>query len=91
MNKVECKKYLKRTLKSLTYQRKSINYKNLEEEMGKEMNYDVKVYTAYAKLSLYTLLNSNTDITSKQLCKEIDVIPKIYQFSDVIEKAKKLT
>lgn len=52
MNKNECKKYIKRASKSLEYQNKNINYENLEIEMKKEINKEVKLYITYGKVAI---------------------------------------
>lgn len=91
MNKVECKKYLKKAFDSIKAQNKSITINNLENEMKNIINCEINLYIAYSKLALHTLLNSGTTITTKSLIEELEVIPKIYNEIDAIKKSEKLS
>lgn len=88
MNKNECKKYIKRASKSLEYQYKDINYENLEIEMRKEINKEVKLYVAYGKVAIETLKSSANKINSKDLALEVDTLSRLYTDSQIIQKSK---
>lgn len=90
MNKSECKKYIKKAYNNIKEQNKSITLNNLENEMKKELNNDCKIYIAYSKMALYTLLKSATDITVKELSNEIDVIVRLYDKDCIINKTKNI-
>lgn len=90
MNKIECKKYIRRAYERLSYQGKSMNPENLAKEMEKEINNESKIYIAYAKIAMHNLNNSANDITAKDLIEQIDVIHKLYSKIDVIIKAENL-
>ncbi len=90
MNKHECKKYITRAYNRLVIQSKSMNPENLAIEMDRVIKSESKIYTAYAKLAIHNLNKSATKITAKQLMAQIDVIPKIYNQTDVIIKANEL-
>jgi len=90
MNKNECKKYINRACCRLLSQNKSMTSENLEIEMKKVINDEADVYIAYGKLAIHNLKKSATEITIRELLKQIDVIPKIYNQIDVIIKSKKL-
>ena len=47
MNKVECKKYLKKAFNSIKAQNKSITINNLENEMKNIINCEINLYIAY--------------------------------------------
>lgn len=64
---------------------------NIEKEMQREIKTESDYYIAYGKMSLYTLLNSATTVTKKQLVAEIDVMRKLYGEAEIITKANKLT
>lgn len=90
MNRTECKKYLNRAYKNLTYRGIEINIENVETEIKNEMNREYKFIIPYCKVAINTLKNSATKITGKQLMNEIDVIARLYKLEQVIDVAKKL-
>lgn len=90
MNKRECKKYVRRAFYELCSRNMTKNPTNLEICMKKVINEDTRKYMAYGKMAMYNLNNSATVITAKQLIEEIDVIPKIYNEIDLINKAERL-
>lgn len=90
MNKNECKKYINRACCRLLSQNKSMTSENLEIEMKKVINDEADVYIAYGKLAIHNLNKSATEITIRELLKQIDVIPKIYNPKDIIIKSKKI-
>lgn len=90
MNKNECKKYLKRAVRALINKNKSITVSNLEMEMQEVINSESKIYIAYSKIALHTLLRSATKITPNELATEIDTISKIYNINDILAKSKDL-
>lgn len=90
MNKNECKKYIKRAYYRMFSQNKSMTVGNLEIEMKKVINDEADTYIAYGKIAIHNLNKSATEITAKELECQIDVIPKIYTKSQVIEKTKKM-
>lgn len=91
MNKGECKKYLKKSFDSIKAQNKSITMHNLEKLMKYQINNETKLYIAYSKIALYTLLNSGTSITLENLLKEVEIMPKIYNEIDAIKFADRLS
>lgn len=90
MNKVECKKYIRRAYSQMALQSKSMTPENIAIEMERQINNESKVYIAYAKLAMHNLIKSASEINEKQLTSQIDVISKIYNKSDIVEKSKKL-
>lgn len=90
MNKNECKKYIKRASKSLEYQNKDINYENLEIEMRKEIDKEVKLYIAYGKVAIETLKSSANKINSKDLALEVNTLSKLYSDGQIMKKSEKL-
>lgn len=90
MNKNECKKYIKKAFNNIKAQNKSITINNLENEMLNLINEDRELYIAYGKMALYTLLNSASFITDKDLEKEVDVLKIIYKDNKILEKASNL-
>ena len=91
MNKIECKKYLKRAYKRLKVKNKSITPKNIEDEMVKVISKQALEYVSYAKIATYNMLNSaNKNFGVEDLLEEIDVIGKIYSKDKAFEKAKNL-
>ena len=90
MNRYECKKYLRRAYKRLVIQSKPMNPENIAVEMQKEIEKESKKYIAYAKLAIHNLNKSATKIDTKQLTSQIDVIDKIYNFTDMLSKIEKM-
>lgn len=91
MNKLECKKYIRRAYKKLIAKNKSITPKNIEDEMIRVINEQAKEYIAYTKIAVNNMQNSaNTVITLNDLCGEIDVLPRIYTIFNAINIANKL-
>lgn len=90
MNKNECKKYIRKAFNNMKAQNKSITIKNLENEMLNLIDEDKELYIAYGKMALYTLLNSASIITDKDLEKEIDVLKIIYKDEKIVNKASNL-
>lgn len=91
MNKTECKKYLRRAYKSVIEWNKSITPQNIEEEIRKEMGYEINAIIAYSKIAVYNMQNSgNIEITIDDLTAQIDEITKIYPKYIAIQKAKNL-
>lgn len=90
MNKNECKKYIKRAYTRMLVESKEMTPRNIAIEMEKEIKDESKVYIAYAKLAMHNLNKSASEITSKQLKEQIDVIPNIYSKIEVLSKAEKL-
>ncbi len=91
MNKNECKKYIKRAFKRIINTRKSITAENFEMEIQNSINKDVDIYVACAKIAIYNLKNSATEITVEQLIKQIDIIPIIYKTENgILQKAKQI-
>lgn len=88
MNKVECKKYIRRAYQQLIAHNKSMTPENIEIELKNVLNEESKIYIAYSKLAMHNLNRSATEITAKQLTKQIDVIKKLYSPMDVISKSK---
>lgn len=91
MNKNECKKYIKRAFKEIINIGKSITTENIEIEIMNSINKDADIYVACAKIALYNLQNSATEITVEQLIKQIDIIPTIYKTENgILQKAKQI-
>ncbi len=91
MNKSECKSYIKKSIKNILQNNRTITLKNLEIEMNRVMKDKYKEYIAYAKISLHTLRNSANDILPKDVADELDSICKLYNKVEIIEKAKEIT
>lgn len=79
MNKIECKKYLRRAYKSIVNSNKEITPENIENEMKKEIKKEALEYIEYSKMAVNNMLNSaNSIITLNDLLEEIDVLIKLY-------------
>lgn len=79
MNKIECKKYLRRAYKNIVNSNKEITPDNMENEMIKEIKKQGSEYIAYSKIAVSNMLNSaNSLLTLNDLLEEIDVLVKIY-------------
>jgi len=90
MNKVECKKYIRRAFRKMKNQNKSMTPQNLAMEMERAIKEETSMYIAYGKIAMHLLNKSATEITAKQLASEIDIIPSIYNSKEVLDIAKKL-
>lgn len=91
MNKNECKKYVKRAFKRIIKTGKSLTPENIEIEIMNSINNEAEIYASYGKIAMYNLKNSATEVTTKQLEKQIDIIPTIYKTqSKILEKAKQI-
>lgn len=90
MNKNECKKYLKRTVKKLLINNHDLTIQNLKTQMQVEIEKDSSIYIAYSLIALHTLQNSTSLLTAKELEREIDVVTKLYDKQEAIIKAKNL-
>ncbi|MBQ6991972.1 MAG: hypothetical protein IJN50_03555 [Clostridia bacterium] len=90
MNKVECKKYIRRAFRKMKSQNKSMTPQNLAIEMERAIKEETSMYIAYGKVAMHLLNKSATDITAKQLASEIDIIPSIYNSKEVLFVAEKL-
>lgn len=90
MNKIECKKYIRRAFKKIERQNKSITPQSLELAMLKEINEEKDLYIAYGKIAINNLKHSANIITADELSKQVDVIERIYTEIDILTKAKKL-
>ena len=90
MNKHECKKYIKRAYDRLRVQSKRMTPENIAIEMERVIKSESKIYIAYAKLAMYNLNHSANEINAKQLMAQVDVIPKIYDQSDILIKAENI-
>lgn len=90
MNKIECKKYIRRAFKKIERQNKSITPQSLELAMIKEINEEKDLYIAYGKIAINNLKHSANVITADELSKQVDVIERIYTEVDILTKAKKL-
>jgi len=90
MNKIECKKYIRRAFRNMKKQNKSMTPRNLALEMEREIKEESLIYMAYGELAMHLLNKSATEITAKQLASEVDVIPSIYSNSEIILKSKNL-
>lgn len=91
MNKIECKKYLKRAFKSIVELNMSLTPENIEREIIKEMGYEKNAIIAYSKIAVYNMQNSgNTEITIDDLTAQIDEVTKLYPKYIAIQKAKDL-
>lgn len=90
MNKVECKKYIRRAFRKIKNQNKSMTPQNLAIEMERTIKEETSMYIAYGKLAMHLLNKSATEITAKQLASEVDVIPTIYNSREIILNAEKL-
>lgn len=91
MNKVECKKYLKRAYKQVIAHNKSITPRNIEDEMKSVIDEQRLEYIAFAKIAADNMQNcANEDITLRDLINEIDVLPRIYTTLSAIQKAENL-
>ena len=84
MNKVECKKYIRKALKKIYAKNININVENLERCMKEVINEESGLYIAYGKMALHILENSATDINAKALISELDVIPRLYSEYEII-------
>lgn len=84
MNKVECKKYIRKALKKISAKNISINEDNLERCMQEVINEESRLYIAYGKMALRILEKSATDINSSTLIGELDVIPRLYSDYEII-------
>lgn len=91
MNKVECKKYLRRAYKNAIAHNKSITPKNIEDEIRKVIEEANEEYIAYSKIAVSNMQNTaNTIITLNDVLGEIDVLQQIYTEREAIQYAKKL-
>lgn len=90
MNKRECKKYIKQAFNKLSLQNMEINPKNLEICMKRVIKEEERIYVAYGKMAMYLLNNSATEITAKQLAEEVDIIPRVYNEIDLINKTESM-
>lgn len=90
MNKVECKKYIRRAYSQMALQSKSMTPENIAIEMERQINNESKVYIAYAKLAMHNLNKSASSITAKQLASEINCISKVHNQQDVMTKSQNL-
>lgn len=90
MNKIECKKYIRKAFRKMKNQNKSMTPQNLAIEMERAIKEDSSMYIAYGKIAMHLLNKSATQITAKQLVSEVDVIPIIYNSEEIILNAKKL-
>lgn len=91
MNKNECKKYIKRAFKEIRNMGKSITTESIAREVRKEINKEADIYIACSKIAVYNLRNSASEITIKQLTKQIDIIPTIYKTENgMLQKARQI-
>lgn len=90
MNKNECKKYIRKTFNNLLKQRKEITMQNLEIQMKKEINNEMKLYLAYGKIAIHNINLSANKITIKEMMAQIDTISSLYSQSEAIKKAETL-
>ena len=90
MNKIECKKYLKRTIKKLLINNQDLTIQNLKTKIQEEIEKDSSFYIAYSLIALHTLQNSGALITAEELEREIDIVTKLYDKQEAIIKAKNL-
>lgn len=91
MNKVECKKYLRRAYRSIIQFNTSLTPENIEKEIIKEMGYEKNAIIAYSKIAVYNMQNSaNSEITIDDLTAQIDELIRIYPKYIAIQKAKNL-
>lgn len=90
MNKVECKKYIRRAFRNMKKQNKSMTPQNLAMETERVIKEEASMYIAYGKIAMHLLNKSATQITAKQLAAEVDVIPSIYNSREIILNAEKL-
>lgn len=92
MNKLICKKYIKKAYNNLVLFNKDITEQNMEEEMKYVIDKDIEEYIAYSKIAVNNMKNSCLidGIKLKSLLSEIDILPQIYTKVAAIEKAKKL-
>ncbi len=91
MNKQECKKYVRRAYKRLIKLNKELNEGNIEHEMKKVLEDQIKEYIAYSKIAVRNMKNSgNIEITLKDILAQIDILPKIYPKYKAIDIANKL-
>ena len=91
MNKQECKKYIKRAFKELEKQKNNITLEDFKLEIMKQISKDNDLYVSSAMLAFHTILNSANEINAKQVTEEIDVIPEIYNESEIVIIAKNLS
>lgn len=90
MNKRECKKYIRRAFDNLCANNMTKNPKNLEICMRRIIKEESRKYIAYGKMAMYILNNSANNITANQLIKEIDIIPRLYNEIDLINKTERM-
>ena len=91
MNKVECKKYLRKAYKKVMEHNKNITPKNIEDEMKKAMEEECIEYIAFAKIAVNNMQTSANDVIKKaDLVAEIDALTRIYTKYYAIEMAKNL-
>ena len=91
MNKQECKKYVRRPYKRLIKLNKELNEGNIEHEMKKVLEEQIKEYIAYSKIAVRNMKNSgNIEITLKDILAQIDILPEIYPKYKAIDIANKL-
>lgn len=91
LNKIECKKYLRRAYKQVIAHNKSITPKNIEDEMREVIKQQSKEYIAFAKIAVDNMqISGNGIITMEDLMSEIDVLPRIYTKMEAIEKAQNI-
>ena len=90
MNKVECKKYIRRAFRKMKSQNKSMTPQNLAIEMERVIKEETSIYIAYGKIAMHLLNKSANEITAKQLASEIDVIPTVYNNREIVLNAERL-
>lgn len=91
MNKVECKRYIKKSYKKLATKISDITPENMEIVMRNVINEQAEEYIAYTKIAISNMQNSaNGIITLKDLLEEVDILPKIYTKITAIKKAENL-
>lgn len=91
MNKIECKKILKKAYRQVIAHDKSITPSSIEEEIKVVINEHSLEYIAYSKLAINNMQHSANDtITLKDLLAEIDILPRIYTKRLAIEKSKNI-
>lgn len=91
MNKVECKKYLRKAYKQVLAHNKSITPKNIEDEMKSAIENESIEYIAFAKIAVSNMQQcANDEIKIEDLVAEIDVLTRIYTEYHAIEKAQNL-
>ena len=90
MNRVECKKYIRKALKKISAKNISISEENLERCIKEVINDESRLYIAYGKMALHILKNSATEIAAKTLIGELDVIPRLYSDYEIINITERM-